>query len=560
MIRAFFGVFSLLASGCTGVIASTGPDSSGVAGGTAGPTAGLASGGTSAPADAASLPLEPAPAVLARLTTAQYRNAIRDLFGRDLAKVELQLDTRPYNFSVIGASTSSVSEHGVALYGVSAQDVASKVFADQTLRATLLSCAGEGAVDVTCLTQFVEQFGRRAFRRPLEPAEIQSYVALGLEIAATGAGLGPQYVVAAMLQSPSFLYRVEVGEPAPEHPGWSRYTAYEIASRLSFLLRNSIPDAELLQAAADGTLAGPEGVRAQAERLLTDTAPTKAMVDQLFREYLDIPLLEKVEFPVELGDSAALSTAMGQEVSAFVSRIALEEPTDMRTLFTTTRTSVDPQLASFYGVLAPAPGTWANVALPADGPRAGLLTTGAMLTIHNRPHRTSPTMRGLFIRQRLLCGTIPPPPDNIPPLNETDTGTPTTVRDKLLEHAINPACSACHRAMDPLGLGLEEFDQFGRFRGAYDNGLPIDNSGDLDGTAFNGAKQLGELLAKDERVTACLVTQMYRYASSRLDDEGEAGELARMHESFKAGGYQFQSLLLALVQSESFRYFKPEAP
>ena len=545
---------ALLSAACTGSVADNKllPGS---------PAGGASSVGGNGPGGGATFAaLEPSPAVMARLTAPQYQNVIRDLFGITYDRPELEIDTRPYNFSVIGATTSSVTERGVGLYGNAAYALAARVFSDTALRTTLVPCQVTPTLETTCLTQFVEQFGLRAFRRPLQPAEVQRYVGLGLAVGATDAWLGLQYVVAGMLQSPNFLYRVETGEPAPERPGWSRYTAFEMATRLSFLLRNSIPDAELLQAAATGVLSTPEGVLGQAQRLLADTAPTRNMIDSLFREYLDVPLLNDVEFPAEMDATGTLAVSMGQEVTSMVSRIALDEPGDMRTLFTTPKTVVDGPLAALYGMPAPAPGMFANVEFPADALRAGLLTTGAMLTIHNRPNRTSPTIRGAFIRQRLLCGTVPPPPDNIPPLPEVDAGAATTVREKLREHATNPACSGCHRLMDPLGLGMEEFDQYGRYRTAYENGLPIDNGGDLDGVAFNGARQLGELLSKDERVTACFVTQMYRYASSRLDTAGEEGLLAALAADYGANGYQFQPLLLTLVQSEGFRYFKSEAP
>jgi len=554
---AFLACAALLSTACNGSVTDGGP----VAGGPTGPGGGGASntgGGSSV--EVSNAPLDPSPAVLARLTAPQYQNVVRDLFGVDFPKPALEIDTRPYNFSVIGASSSSVSERGVDLYGNSAHAIAAKVFVDQALRATLVPCQVAGDVDAACLTQFVKDFGLRAFRRPLQDAEVQRYTALGVGVGATDPWLGPRYIAAAMLQSPNFLYRVEVGEPAAERAGWFRYTAYEMASRLSFLLRNSAPDLALLQAAASGALSTPEGVLAEAQRLLADSAPTRAMIDQLFREYLDVPLLDDVKFPVEMDPTGTIAVSMGQEVTSLVSRIALEEQGDMRTLFTTRGTVVDASLATLYGFPAPAAGTFSPVELSADGQRAGLLTTGAMLTIHNRPNRTSPTIRGMFIRQRLLCGTVPPPPDNIPPLNEMDMGAPTTVREKIQQHALDPACSGCHRIMDPLGLGMEEFDQYGRYRAMYDNGLPIDNSGDLDGIPFNGARALGDLLSKDERVSACLVKQMYRYASSRLDGAGEEGMLSRLNAAYADSGHKFQPLLLALVQSEGFRYFKSEAP
>jgi Protein of unknown function (DUF1588)/Protein of unknown function (DUF1585) len=188
------------------------------------------------------------------------------------------------------------------------------------------------------------------------------------------------------------------------------------------------------------------------------------------------------------------------------------------------------------------------------------LTTGALLTLNNRPNRTSPTIRGLFIRQRLLCGTVPPPPPGIPPLSEDTGGAPKTIREKLEAHRANATCAACHRSMDPLGLGMEDFDQFGRHRTVYEGGQTVDDGGDLDGLPFNGARALGALLSQDARVTRCMVKQLYRYGSSRLEAGGEESVLTNLNQVFADNGYQLKPLLLELVASDGFRMLTPEAP
>jgi len=339
-----------------------------------------------------------------------------------------------------------------------------------------------------------------------------------------------------------------------------------MASRLSFLFRNSFPDAELFAAAGRGELVTKEGVLAQAKRLLAEAAPTEEMISQLYSEYLDLPLLLDVQFPTTMDPRHTMAASMRNEVLDIVNRIALREPTDMRTLFTTPTVSVNSDLAALYGLSlsgispATAPSVLQRADLPAAGPRAGILTTGALLTLNNRPNRTSPTIRGLFIRQRLLCGTVPPPPPGIPPLSEDTAGAPKTIREKLDAHRANALCAACHQSMDPLGLGMEDFDQFGRHRTAYEGGQVVDDGGDLDGKPFNGARALGALLSQDERVTRCMVKQLYRYGSSRLEAEGEESVLANLNQVFATSGYQLKPLLLELVSSEGFRMLAPEAP
>ncbi len=545
-----------LVVGCTGHIGSI----QGVEG-NAGPGGTRGAGGTAtSPPPDELLPYSPAEPALARLTGAQYANVMRDLLGPAIKIPDLEADTRPYLFSVIGASTTTISEHGVDLYGQAALTIAAKAFGDTAGRAALVPCPVTSPLDAACLGQFIQTFGLRAWRRPLESIEVQRYQAYGAQVGLADGWTALEYVTAGMLTSPNFLYRVELGETDPEHPEWLRYTGYEMASRLSFLLRNTLPDAELFAAAKSGELATHEGVLRQANRLLGEAAPTAEMIKQLYSEYLDLPLLAGVAFPKTMDPNGTIGASMQSEVVGIVNRIALEQPADMRTVFTTRTTFVNQDLASLYGLAAASPNGLTQAELPTDGARAGILTTGALLTLNNRPNRTSPTIRGFFVRQRLLCGTVPPPPPGIPPISEDGTGPPKTIRQKLEAHRANPTCAACHKSMDPLGLGMENFDQYGQYRTTYDSGAAVDASGDLDGQAFVGARQLGDLLSKDERTVDCLIKQLYRYASSRLEADSEAIVLADLKGSFAQQGYQMKPLLLSLVGSDGFRHLKTEAP
>jgi len=540
-------------AGCTGSLTGT----PGSGGSPAAPATTAGSGGTAGTPGVvtpATAPFAPSAPALPRLTTAQYQNVVRDLFGPSIQVPELEPDQRPYSFSIIGASTTTVSEHGVELYSQAAFGIAKAVFADTALRQTVVGCAPATPLDDACLTQFINQLGLRAWRRPVSADELSRYQALANSVGRGEPWVALQYVTAAILQSPSFLYRVELGEADASKPGWLHYTGYEMASRLSFLLRNSFPDSELLASAARGELVGKDGVVAQATRLLNDSGPTETMISALYSEYLDLPLLDTVKFPDAMDPNHTLAASMKSEVLEIVNRIALRESGDMRTLFNTRNIAVNQDLASLYGLTPTTTTALAAAQLGADDPRAGILTTGALLTLNNRPNRTSPTIRGLFIRQRLLCGTVPPPPPGIPPIMETDAGPPKTIREKLDQHRSNPTCAACHQFMDPIGLGMEDFDQYGRFRSNYETGQVVDSGGDVDGTAFSGAKQLGQLLSQDPRVMACLVKQLYRYGSARLEAEGEAATLEGLDTAFATQGYQLRPLLLELVGSDGFRF------
>lgn len=538
-----------LAAACSSSVATPGT-SNGPTPGSAG-SAGAAGTG---PGPESVAPFAPSAPALPRLTTAQYQNVIRDLFGPSIVVPELEPDQRLYSFSIIGASTNTVSEHGVDLYSSAAFAIAKAVFADTTLRQTVVGCQPATPLDDACLTQFIGQLGLRAWRRPLQQAELDRYKALAGTVGLADPWLALQYVTAGLLQSPHFLYRVELGEADAAHPGWKRYLGYEMASRLSFLLRNSFPDTALFDAAGRGELDTKEGVLAQAGRLLDDKVPTETMLSALYSEYLDLPLLDEVTFPVEMDPNGTLGQSMHDEVLDIVNRIALRESGDMRSLFTTTTLASNQDLAPLYGMPATTSLALTSAALPAGSPRAGILGTGALLTLNNRPNRTSPTIRGMFIRQRILCGTVPPPPPGIPPIMEENAGPPTTLRQKLEQHRAEPACAGCHRLMDPIGLGMEDFDQFGRFRSVYADGQAVDAGGDVDGTAFVGAKQLGDVLSKDPRVMSCLVKQLYRYGSARLEAESEAATLLALDTAFAASGYQLRPLLLELVGSDGFRF------
>ncbi len=542
-----------MTAGCTAVVS----DPEGAGSSSAVPVGGSSGSGTITENIPPFAPSEPA---LPRLTTAQYQNVIRDLFGPSIRVPELEPDQRLYSFSIIGAATTTLSEHGVDLYSQAAFGIAKAVFSDAALRPTIVGCAPGTPLDDACLSQYLTSFGLRAWRRPLQPSELERYKALAGSVGPSDPWLALELVTAAILQSPYFLYRVELGEADAEKPGWHRYLGHEMAARLSFLLRNSLPDMELLAAAERGELASKAGVVAQATRLLNDALPTEAMMSALYSEYLDLPLLDEVKFPDVMDPTQTLADSMRSEVLDIVNRVALRESGDMRTLFTTQNVASNRDLASLYGLSPTTAVELSSAQLAADGPRAGILTTGALLTLNNRPNRTSPTIRGLFVRQRLLCGTVPPPPPGIPPIKEADSGVPQTIREKLEQHRSNPACAACHKSMDPLGLGMEDFDQYGRSRSSYEGGQPVDAGGDLDGITFVGAKQLGARLAQDPRVMSCLVKQLYRYGSARLEADSEAAVLEGLDDAFAAGGYQLRPLLLELVGSDGFRFTVQGAP
>ncbi|MGB1013657.1 MAG: DUF1592 domain-containing protein, partial [Nannocystaceae bacterium] len=368
------------------------------------------------------------------------------------------------------------------------------------------------------------------------------------------------YVVAGMLQSPHFIYRVERGEPDPQDPTRRRYTSWEMASRLSFLIWNSPPDDILLTAAESGSLLTAAGIEEQATRMLDD-ARTRVAVQSFFAQYLDLSRLEGATRDPEVYPqyTPGLIVAMRQEVELLVDDLVYRQDGDIRELFSTRQTFVNSELAGLYEVDAPnaSPISFVPVELPEDGPRAGLLTLGAFLTMNAHESYNSPTARGKYVRERVLCQEVPPPPDDVDLNLDPSDGEPATIRDILEEHRSNPVCAACHEFIDPPGFLFENFDPIGAYR-TLDNGLPVDVSGELDGVPLANARELADVLKGDERIPSCMITQLFRHATGRKEVYTERPGLKDIGAAFADSGYRFRTLLLTLATSDAFRYVADE--
>ncbi|MCY0994175.1 DUF1592 domain-containing protein [Nannocystis sp. ILAH1] len=497
----------------------------------------------------------PAEPVLPRLTATQYRNAIEHLLGPGLPGLPLEPDTNPYLFYNIGATSTFISELGVQQYEEAADALSRAVFADQARREALVGCVplapGDG-----CVQNFIGTFGRRAYRRPLTQDEQARWTDVAAQLAEGDAWRGLQFAVAGILQSPHFLYRVELGEPDPGDPTRLRFTGWEMATRLSFLLWNGPPDDLLLDAAGRGDLYTDAGLNAEAERLLDDPRARVAL-QEFFAQYLDLARLDHVSrdparWPMF---SPTMTASMRTEVQLLVDDLIHRNDGDIRQLFSTRRTFVNAELAALYDVAAEgaSPITFVPVELPEDGPRAGILTLGAFLTMNAHETITSPTNRGKYVRERVLCQVIPPPPGDVDTdLGDDENMDAQTVREKLEQHQKDPVCAGCHSIIDPPGFLFEHFDSVGGYR-TLDNGYPVDASGNLDGKPLDGARDLAEALKTDPRVGRCIVNQLYRHATGRLPALSENPALEALEQRFIKADHRFKQLLLDLVVSEAFR-------
>lgn len=500
-------------------------------------------------------PFAPAAATLHRLTRAQFSNSVRDLLGDVTVPADLELDTQLYGFATVGAASITVSPRAAEQFESASYNIAAQVFGDAAKRMALVGCA-PAAADDGCVRGFVTRFGRRAWRRPLSAAEVDRWV--GVSRSAANAyrdvNKGLEYVVAGMLQAPHFLFRVERGEADPAQAGRRRFTSYEMAARLSFLFWSSTPDDALLDAAERNELVTAEGVRAQARRLFAAPRARSALT-AFFSEYFKLDRIapqtrDRMLYPAW---SPELARSMATEFEKIVEDVAFREA-DLRDLFTTRTTYLDQNLARLYGVPGEFDATFRRYEWPSNSPRSGLLTTAAFLANFAHPVTTSPTLRGKFIRQFLLCQPIAPPPPGVTTDIPPPTGTPQTFRMRLEElHLQNPSCSGCHIPMDGVGFGLEHFDAIGAYR-TTENDLPINASGILDGTQFRTARDLTSTVRNHPRLASCLVRNVYRYATGHVESEGEDIVIHDVEQAFAARGYQFGVLLETLASSDGFRF------
>lgn len=499
---------------------------------------------------------EPAPPALHRLTRAQYHNAIAALFGAGIELPALEDDTPLHGFASVGAAELTVSALAAEQYEAAAQAVVDQVFGDGPRRAALVGCAPAEAV---CRADFIGRFGRRAWRRPLGADEVALFDALAADLGARfndpWRGLG--FAVSALLQSPDFVFRVERGEDDPERPGARRYTDLEMASRLSFLVWNSIPDDGLLDAAAAGRLTDDAGLAAELERLLADDRARDG-IGGFFAEYLGLTALDHLEKDPEVFPqmTASLGRAMRREAEAAIERLVFDEDADLRRLLTTRRTVVDGELAALYQ-LPPVDGP-TQIELPADSPRGGLFGMAGILALNAHRTVSSPTHRGKYVQNKVMCFDIPPPPPGVATSLDgvSEEAGPLTTREKLAQHMSDPTCAACHRHMDPIGLGLENFDAIGAYR-TTENGLPIDARSALDGDAFEGPRQLGEILAERPEFAACVARQLFRHGTGHLESRAEERAVRTLGLDFVRDGHRVKALVRALVLSDAFRLAGP---
>lgn len=494
-----------------------------------------------------------------RLTHAQYDNTVRDLVGLDLRPSAAFLRDPVVGGFSNNADQLRVNDRLARDYQRAAESIAEALLEQPDAVATLAEC--DAAPDEACARQFIDTFGRRAFRRPLEEDERNGFYELfagatGAYERGTSFEQGVALVVEAALQSPSFLYRAELS--APEEPqDQVALGGYEIASRLAYMLWNSAPDLELLDAAEAGELDTAEGIAQHARRLLDDPRAADPIED-FHRQWLGLDHYEGLtkDPDVYAGFDGQTVAAMQQETLEFFRRTILEEEGTYGDLMTSRVSYVNAELAPLYGLSGDFGPEFTRVELD-PSVRAGFLTHPGFLASHAYFGTTSPIHRGVFVQRQVLCALIPAPPgDANLELPAYDDSLKTT-RQLVEAHTSPDACAGCHKLINEPGFAFEGYDAVGRLR-ATENGEPLDTTGTILTSAgelqFTDAVNLVEQLADSAIAQRCYLTQWFRYASNRSEGAADRCTLDAVHEQLSENGYDIREMLVALTQTVNFRF------
>ncbi len=501
----------------------------------------------------------PGPVAMRRLTRAQYVATLRGVFGQDLEVLPpTEVDVVVEGLLTVGATVASVTPAGMEGYLRTARQVAAAVLAPGR-RAEVAGCepADASEPDDACAGTFVAAVAPLLLRRALLPGEAASFVtrARGATETLNDFWAGLEAVLVGWLISPEFLFIQERAESAAGAVSAAgvRLTPTSLASRLSYFFWGRGPDAALLDAAADGSLATPEGYAAQVDRLVADSTQLERGVRALFTDLLglsELPAVDKDHTLFPAFTAAALEDAQEQTLRTVVDHLLVRRG-DYRDLFTTRHTFMTRNLGPIYDV--PVAKDWQPFTFPEGGARAGLLSQVSFLALNARAVRSSPVLRGVFVLDRLLCIKIPPPPPDVS-FDSVATGgnNAPTARERLAQHRVNPSCSGCHKVMDNIGLALENFDAIGRFR-TTESGAPIDTSGELMGASFVDVRGFHLALRNDPNLPKCMVQKLFMHSVGREIVGAEVPLINALNADFERAGYDLVALMRNIALSHGFQ-------
>jgi hypothetical protein len=491
------------------------------------------------------------------LTSAEYNNTVRDLLGDTTHPADaFGSGGKVYGYDN-NAYAAGVSQVQAEQY----QSASEALAAAAVLTPGFIPCDPMVIGEEPCRDEFIDGFAKKAYRRPARADEIQILRDVFTMVRAIP-GLvfedGIEAVVETALQSPQFLDRVDEGvQGSTGDPNLVELSPYEVATRLSYFLWATMPDDDLFEAADAGKLGTREQIEAEARRMVKDPRAIEGFRN-FYRQWLGFDKLENLtKDPVAFPDfTPEMGGYMKEETSRLMDHVVWELDGGVEMLLSLSYTFINGPLAKLYGY-SPAPADEATWVLADFDPkrRAGLVSQGSWLAWAGHAEQTSPVLRGLFIRNKLLCQELPSPP---PDANITTPAVDpnATTRERFEQHASDPYCASCHVMMDPIGLGLENYDPVGVWRD-HENGFLIDDSGVIydagDATGdFKGPGALGAALSKSTTVRNCVVTQLFRYANGRGEDPQDECTITDLQQSFVKNN-SIRELLVQMTLTEAFR-------
>jgi hypothetical protein len=474
-----------------------------------------------------------------RLTRIEYANTLRDLLGETSAVSEML----PPEEIVLGfdnnATLRGVTDVLVEQYMLAAETVAGRAIKDLP---KLTGCDVKDIGQPSCRDRFLASFLPRAFRHSVSPATTSSFqTTFAAGVTEGGFAAGVQWVVERALQEPDFLYRTE---PATAIDGWAR------ANRLSYFLWQTMPDKQLFAKAEQGQLETADDVAKEAQRMLDDPRADN-MVRRFHFQWFELDAVNHIAkdtklFPLWKPDMPAKFIS---ELESFAAEVVLGANGGVSELLTSSSTVLSPGLAAVYGMSGKPLG--AKTMLD-QTQRAGVLTRPAFLARAAKANQGSPILRGQFVREKFLCDTPPPPPENAN-FEVAEPAPGTSARQRFAEHNSNQSCAACHRLMDPIGFGFEHYDAIGVWRD-QDGGKAVDATGEVVDNAigkFDGAIALSKALAKSPQVASCVAKQWFRFAFGKEEQDVDACTITNVEKTLQNGG-SIKSLIVAMTTTPRF--------
>lgn len=497
-----------------------------------------------------------------RLTHSQWEKTIVDLFFFDdetRLSTEFRADPRQSGYLFEGNGEAlEVDPTLWSAYQRAASQIAERVTSDSAELAAVMPEDAASASDAERAKSFITQFGARAFRRPLEKQEVQSYMELyqtGLSSYADQSGFsaGIRLVLEAMLQSPHFLYLVE--SSTLEVDGLVPLSGHERAARLSYFLWGTMPDAELFAAAADGTLDTEAGVRAQAQRMLKDERARDVFV-HFFDKVLDVERYEAISPSDNLFPDVTerLSEFALEETHQFVEREMFEGSGTLRDLLLSTTTFVNADLAAIYGLDGSFGEEFEEASLNPEE-RSGVLTQVGFLAGHATSRDPDPIHRGVFVAKQLSCLTKSAPPDNVPPLPDPEGKSNRQLVEEHTE-AKGTSCRNCHSVwINDFGFPFESYDAIGAYR-TMDGEHPVDPSGNppIDGeeVQVESAVELSQALAESEQYHDCMAGHLVAFAQARPDTDDDRPIIDALGDLSRTDAVPFEQLMVEMAVAVSF--------